>query len=52
MEKFAFTMACLSDVRVIMAIMHVLVVELRHQATTGRILALECLVLGARECLC
>jgi hypothetical protein len=35
MEKLAFNKACLSDVKVIMAIMHVPMVELLHQAAMG-----------------
>jgi hypothetical protein len=45
MEKSALTRANLSDVRVIMAIMRVLVEELLFQATMGWILVLECLFL-------
>jgi hypothetical protein len=41
MEKPAFTRACLSYVRVIMAIMHVPLVELLCQAVMGHIQALE-----------
>jgi hypothetical protein len=43
--------ATLSDVRVIMVIMHVLMVELLCQAVTGQIPALECLLAGVRGCL-
>jgi hypothetical protein len=48
MENPAFTKASLSDVKVIMTIMHVLVVELLCQAITGRIPILKCLLSGAR----
>jgi hypothetical protein len=37
MEKPAFTRACLSDVKVIMVIMHVPLVELLCQAVVGQI---------------
>jgi hypothetical protein len=52
MEKLTFTGANLSDVRVIMAIMHVHMEELLCQAATGQILVLECLLLGARGRIC
>jgi hypothetical protein len=42
MEKPAFTRANLSDIRVIMTIMRVLVEELLCQVVTGRIPVLEC----------
>jgi hypothetical protein len=41
----------LSDVRVIMTIMHILVEELLCQAVTGQILLLESLLSGACGCL-
>jgi hypothetical protein len=44
MENPAFTEASLSDVKVIMTIMHVLMEELLCQAVTGRIPILECLL--------
>jgi hypothetical protein len=43
MEKSTFTRANLSDVRVIMEIMRVLVEEFLYQAVTGQNLVLECL---------
>jgi hypothetical protein len=52
MEKLAFTGANLSDVRVIITIMHVHMEELLCQAATGQILVLECLLLGARGRIC
>jgi hypothetical protein len=51
MEKPAFTRANLSDVRVIMAIKRVLMVELLCQAVTGWIPVLECPLSGACGCL-
>jgi hypothetical protein len=48
MVKPAFIRACLSGVRVIMTIMHVVVVELRCQVVMGRILAVECLLSSVR----
>jgi hypothetical protein len=51
MEKPTFTRANLSDVRMIIAIMRVLMVDLLCQAVTGRIPTLECMLLGARGCL-
>jgi hypothetical protein len=48
MEIPAFIGASLSDVKVIMMIMCVLVVELLCQTVTGRIPVLECLLLGTR----
>jgi hypothetical protein len=51
MEKAAIIGSSLSDVRVTMVIMHVLVVELLCQVVTGQILALECLLPGAHECM-
>jgi hypothetical protein len=48
MEKPAFTRENLSDVRVIMVIMHVLEEELLCQVVTGWIHVLECLLSGAR----
>jgi hypothetical protein len=47
MEKSAFTRMNLSDVRMIIAIMHVLVKELLCQAVNGWILVLECLLSSA-----
>jgi hypothetical protein len=44
MEKPTFTRMNLSDVRVIMAIMRVLVEELLCKVVTGRILVLECIL--------
>jgi hypothetical protein len=41
MEKLAFTRACLSDVRVVMVIMRVPLVELLCQAVMGQIPTLE-----------
>jgi hypothetical protein len=46
MEKPTFTRASLSDVRVIMAIMHIFVGELLYQAVIGRIPVLECMLSG------
>jgi hypothetical protein len=43
MEKSTFTRANLSDVRVIMEIMRVLMEEFLYQAVTGQNLVLECL---------
>jgi hypothetical protein len=51
MEKPIFTRMNLSDVRLIMMIMHVLMEELLCQVVTELILVLECLLLGARGCL-
>jgi hypothetical protein len=51
MENPTFIGAILSDVKVIMVIISVLVVEFLCHAVTGWILALECLLLGARGCL-
>jgi hypothetical protein len=51
MENSVFTMVNLSDVRVIMTIMHVHVVELFYQATMGRISVLKWLLSHARGCL-
>jgi hypothetical protein len=48
MEKPAFTMANLSNVRVIMMIIRVLVVELLCHAVIGQILVPMCLLSGAR----
>jgi hypothetical protein len=48
MEKPTFTGANLSNVRVIMVIMCVLVEELLCQAVTGWILVLKCLLSCAR----
>jgi hypothetical protein len=48
MEKNTFTRACLSDIRVIMAIMHVPLVELLCQTAMERIPTLEYLPPGAR----
>jgi hypothetical protein len=47
MEKLAFTRTCLSNMRVIMAIMRVPLVELLCQAVMGWIPALEYLPPGA-----
>jgi hypothetical protein len=46
MKKPSFTRVNLSDVRIIIAIMHVPVVELLCQATTGRIPILKYLLSG------
>jgi hypothetical protein len=48
MEKLAFTRTCLSDVRVIMTIMCVALVELPCQAMMGWIFAPAYLLPGAR----
>jgi hypothetical protein len=48
MENPAFNVVSLYDVRVIMVIMRVLMVEMPCQVMTGRILALKCLLPGAR----
>jgi hypothetical protein len=48
MEKPTFTKVSLSDVRIIMAIMRVHVVDLLCQATMGWIPVLNYLLLGAR----
>jgi hypothetical protein len=48
MEKLVFTMACLFCIRVIMAIMCVLLVELLCQEVMGWIPALEYLLSDAR----
>jgi hypothetical protein len=50
MENPAFTEMSLSDGKVIMAIMHVLSLDLLCQAVMGRVPVLECLLLGARVC--
>jgi hypothetical protein len=50
MENPAFIEVSLSDVRVIMAIMLVLVVELLCQAVMGQLQVLECLLPGLRGC--
>jgi hypothetical protein len=47
MEKLTFTRACLSNVRVIMAIMRVPLVELLCQVVMGWISGLEYVPLGA-----
>jgi hypothetical protein len=47
MENLTFTRACLSSVRVIMAIVYVDLVELLCQMAMGFIPALEYLLLGA-----
>jgi hypothetical protein len=47
-EKHAFTKMNLSDVRMIMVIMHVLVKELLYQVLMGWILILKCLLSDAR----
>jgi hypothetical protein len=52
MEKPAFTEVSLSDVRVIMMIMHVPMEELLCQATMGWVPLLKYLLSGARGCLC
>jgi hypothetical protein len=44
LEKPVFTRACLSDVRVILVIMHVPLVELLCHPVMGQILALEYLL--------
>jgi hypothetical protein len=49
--KFAFTTMNLADVRMIMAIMHVLVDKLLCQAVMRRIPVVECLLSGVRGCL-
>jgi hypothetical protein len=46
MEKPTVTRACLSGVRVIMLIMHVLVVELLCHAVMGWVPVLKCLLSG------
>jgi hypothetical protein len=51
MEKLAFTRVNLSDVRVIMVIMRVLVEELLCQTVMGCIPVLECLLPGVHGCL-
>jgi hypothetical protein len=50
-EKNAFNRGRSSNIRVIMVIMHVLVVERLWPSVMGRILALECLLPWARGCL-
>jgi hypothetical protein len=52
MEKLAFTWVCLSIVRLIMAIMHVPLMELLCHATMGQVSALEYLLSGECGCLC
>jgi hypothetical protein len=52
MENSAFTMVSLSDVRVIMSIMQVLMEELLCQAVMGWILVPKCPLLGGRGHLC
>jgi hypothetical protein len=47
MKKLVFTMPCLSDVRVIMAIMRVPLIELLCQAVIGCIPTFEYLLPGA-----
>jgi hypothetical protein len=47
MEKLTFTKANLSNVRVIMVIMHVPLEELLYQAVVGWIPVLECLLSAA-----
>jgi hypothetical protein len=51
MEKPVFTRPNLSDVRVIMVIMHVLVVELLCQTAMGQISVFKYLKSGVRRCL-
>jgi hypothetical protein len=51
MEMLTFTRVNLSDIRVIMEIMRVLVVELLCQATTGHILVLKYLLSDAQGCM-
>jgi hypothetical protein len=51
MEKPALIGASLSDVKMIMTVMRVLMAKLLWQAVTGRVLVLECLLPGARGCL-
>jgi hypothetical protein len=46
MENSAFIVASLSDIRVIMVIMRILMVELLYQVVMGCILVLECLLSG------
>jgi hypothetical protein len=48
MENPVFTRESLFDIRVIMTIVHVLVVELLCQAVTGWVLVLECLLPDTR----
>jgi hypothetical protein len=48
MEKSAFTRVCLSDVRVIMLIMRVPLVEQQCQAAMGRVPILKCPLSGER----
>jgi hypothetical protein len=51
LENSAFTRACLSDVRVILVIMHVPLVELLCEVTIGWIPTLEYLLSGTcRAC--
>jgi hypothetical protein len=49
MENLAFTRASLSNVKVIMVIIHVLTMELLCQAVMGWVLVLECLLPGVHE---
>jgi hypothetical protein len=51
MEKLSFTRTSLSNVKAIMMVMRVHVVEWLCQAVMRRILILECLLSGARGCL-
>jgi DMSO/TMAO reductase YedYZ heme-binding membrane subunit len=51
MENPTFTRVSLSDVRVIMVIMRILVEELLYQAVMRRIPVLECLLSGSHRCL-
>jgi hypothetical protein len=51
MEKPTFARACLSNIRAIMVIMHVPLVEQLCQTVMGWIQVFECLSPGARECL-
>jgi hypothetical protein len=51
MEKPAFARVNLSDVRVIIVIMHVPMVELLCQVSMGQIPVLECLLSSVHGCL-
>jgi hypothetical protein len=51
MEKPAFDRVNLSDVRGIIAVMRVPMVEFLCQVSMGRILILTCILLGVRGCL-
>jgi hypothetical protein len=51
MEKSAFTRACISCIKLVMAIMCILVVELLCQTVMGQLLVLKYLLSGAHGCL-